>query len=55
MMLTLDANVFVRDADARSADHQVCATLLERLHLTGIRLIEPHILQAEVAGSISRL
>jgi predicted nucleic acid-binding protein len=54
-MVTLDANVFVRDADRRVAEHLVCHALLERLHTQQILLVEPLILLAEVAGPLSRL
>jgi predicted nucleic acid-binding protein len=53
-MYTLDANIFVRDADPHDPEHPVCHTLLERIYLRGLSLIVPAILLAEVAGPLSR-
>lgn len=53
-MFTLDANIFVRDADPRDPDHTVCHTLLELLATTPVVIVEPLIVLAEVAGALSR-
>lgn len=54
MMYTLDANIFVRDADPRDADHAVCHALLVHLGRSSTIIIEPMIVLAEVAGALSR-
>lgn len=53
-MYTLDANIFVRDLDARHEDHAVCNELLERLAQTATRIVLPTLVLAEVAGALSR-
>lgn len=53
-MYTLDANIFVRDIDVRAAEHQTCRDLLVLLHQRHILVMVPWIVQAEVAGAISR-
>lgn len=54
-MYSLDANIFLRDADQRSTEHILCHTLLQQLHNTEIAIIEPFVVLPEVAGSLSRL
>jgi predicted nucleic acid-binding protein len=53
-MYTLDANIFVRDANPYDVDHGVCRALLERLHAARSAIVVPSILLAEVAGPLSR-
>lgn len=53
-MYTLDANIFVRDANPYDVDHRVCQELLERLYITRNPIVVPTIVLAEVAGPISR-
>jgi predicted nucleic acid-binding protein len=53
-MYTLEANIFVRDANPHDADHRVCHALLERLYATRGAIVVPSILSAEVAGPLSR-
>jgi predicted nucleic acid-binding protein len=53
-MFTVDANVFVRDLDARHADHADCNALLEHLARTTTPIVVPALLLAEVAGALSR-
>lgn len=53
-MYTLDANIFVRDANPYDVDHGVCHALLERLHTTRSAILVPSIVLAEVAGPLSR-
>jgi predicted nucleic acid-binding protein len=53
-MYTLDANIFVRDANPHDADHDVCHALLERLYAARGAIVVPSILLAEVAGPLSR-
>jgi len=53
-MYTLDANIFVRDANPNDLDHADCRELLDKLHDMGLRVILPTIVLAEVAGSLSR-
>jgi predicted nucleic acid-binding protein len=53
-MYTLDANIFLRDANPHDADHGVCHALLERLHIVRGAIVVPSILLAEVAGPLSR-
>jgi predicted nucleic acid-binding protein len=53
-MFTIDANIFVRDLDARHADHADCNALLERLAGTTTPIIVPALILAEVAGALSR-
>lgn len=53
-MFTLDANIFVRDANPYDPDYTICHTLLERLYTTPYPIIAPTILLAEIAGPISR-
>ena len=53
-MYTLDANIFVRDADPRDPDHRTCRELLERLAITSTPLAMPLLVLAEVAGALSR-
>ncbi len=53
-MYTLDANIFVRDADPRDPDHRICRMLLERLAITNTTLTMPLLVLAEVAGALSR-
>jgi predicted nucleic acid-binding protein len=53
-MYTLDANIFVRDANPHDADHGVCHALLERLYAARGAIVVPSILLAEVAGPLSR-
>lgn len=47
-MYTLDANIFVRDANPFDADHRVCQELLERLYITRRPIVVPTIVLAEV-------
>ena len=53
-MYTLDANIFVRDADPRDPDHRTCRALLERLASTSTPVTMPWLVLAEVAGALSR-
>lgn len=53
-MYTLDANIFVRDANPHDPSHETCRDLLERLHAARLPIFEPAILLAEVAGPLSR-
>jgi predicted nucleic acid-binding protein len=53
-MYTLDANVFVRDADPRDPDHRICRALLEQLASTSTPVTMPLLVLAEVAGALSR-
>ncbi|PDW03738.1 type II toxin-antitoxin system VapC family toxin [Candidatus Viridilinea mediisalina] len=53
-MYTLDANVFVRDADARDPDHRSCRALLKQLAITNTPVTMPLLVLAEVAGALSR-
>ncbi|MEI6778526.1 MAG: type II toxin-antitoxin system VapC family toxin [Chloroflexales bacterium] len=53
-MYTLDANIFVRDADPRDPDHRTCRALLERLAITSTHITMPLLVLAEVAGALSR-
>ena len=53
-MYTLDANIFLRDANQRDAAHTVCHELIEQIRRAGLSLIEPLIVLAEVAGPLSR-
>lgn len=53
-MYTLDANIFVRDADHRDPGHHTCRSLLERLATTSTPVIMPLLVLAEVAGALSR-
>ena len=54
-MYTLDANIFLRDANQRDAAHAVCHGLLSQIHRAGLSLIEPFIVLSEVAGTLSRI
>jgi predicted nucleic acid-binding protein len=53
-VFTIDANIFVRDANPYDTDYAICHTLLERLYIAQFPIIAPTILLAEVAGPISR-
>lgn len=53
-MFTIDANIFVRDADVRDADQPTCHALLEALLARRAPLICPQILLPEVAGAVRR-
>lgn len=53
-MYTLDANIFIRDADVRDPENATCNALLEAIRTSQTALIEPLILLPEVAGALSR-
>lgn len=53
-MYTLDANIFVRDANPHDSNHEICHELLERLHVARLPIFVPAILLAEVSGPLSR-
>jgi predicted nucleic acid-binding protein len=54
MMYTLDASVFVRDADPRDPEHAACRRLLEHLAANALPIIVPVFVLVEVAGALSR-
>jgi predicted nucleic acid-binding protein len=53
-MYTLDANIFIRDLDAREPDHAACHELIGQLVARAIPIVVPLIILAEVAGTVSR-
>jgi predicted nucleic acid-binding protein len=53
-VFTLDANIFVRNADNRDPHHATCHALLETLQEQRTPLICPYILLPEVAGAVRR-
>jgi predicted nucleic acid-binding protein len=53
-VFTIDANIFVRNADIRDPDHAACYALLEALQAQRIPMICPYILLPEVAGAVRR-
>jgi len=53
-MFTIDANIFVRDADLRDRTQPTCHALLDALLTRRVPLICPQILLPEVAGAVRR-
>ncbi len=53
-MYTLDANIFVRDADPADPLHDVCRELLAVLDQRRVNIVVPNLVLAEVAATISR-
>jgi hypothetical protein len=53
-MFTIDANIFVRDADLRDRTQPACHALLDVLLARRIPLICPQTLLPEVAGAVPR-
>lgn len=53
-MYTIDANVFARDADPYDTEHATCNALLEKIESSGVQIIVPLIVQAEVASAVAR-
>jgi predicted nucleic acid-binding protein len=53
-VFTIDANIFVRDADLRDPMQPTCHTLLDMLLTRRLPLICPQILLPEVAGASRR-
>ncbi|NJO07954.1 MAG: PIN domain-containing protein [Chloroflexaceae bacterium] len=53
-MYTLDASVFMRDADPRDPEHAACRRLLEHLAANALPVIVPVFVLVEVTGALSR-
>ena len=53
-MYTLDATIFIRDADPRDPDHATCRMLLEHLAVNAFPIIVPVFVLVEVAGALGR-
>lgn len=51
-MYTLDANIFVRDADPADPLHDVCRKLLAVLDQRRVNIVVPNLVLAEVAATI---
>ena len=53
-VFTIDANIFVRDADIRDREHVACHALLSVLLARHLPLICPQIVLPEIAGAARR-
>lgn len=53
-MYTLDASIFLRDADPRDPHHGACRRLLEHLAAHALPIIVPVFVLVEVAGALGR-
>jgi predicted nucleic acid-binding protein len=53
-MYTLDANIFLRDANPYDPDHATCHLLLEQLEHQNIPIIVPLFVLVEIAGVLGR-
>lgn len=53
-MYTLDANIFLRDANPYDPDHATCHLLLEQLESQAISVIVPFFVLVEIAGVLGR-
>ena len=53
-MYTLDANIFVRDANPHDRAYPDCHALVQRLYILRIAVLVPTLVLAEVAGPLSR-